>query len=183
MLAARLLVDKGIIEFVQSSKILRQRGYTQQHIRFVIVGEPDLANPASLRSDQLAQWAEKGLVELWGHRTDMPQVIGAAQVVVLPSYYGEGLPKILIEAAACGRVVITTDHPGCRDAIEPSKTGLLVPIKNAVALADAIEYLIGRDDLRQRMGASGQILAEKEFAIEKIVSEHMKIYEKLLDKK
>ena len=134
LLAARLLVDKGIREFVQSAQILRQRGLSAQDVRFVIVGEPDTANPASLHPDELAKWEEKNLVELWGHRTDMPHVMKVAHVVALPSYYGEGLPKVLIEAAACGRVVVTTDHPGCRDAIEPNKTGLLVPIKNASAL-------------------------------------------------
>ena len=181
LLAARLLVDKGLREFVQSAQILRQRGLSTQDARFVIVGKPDPANPASLRPDELAQWAEEGVVEFWGHRTDMPQVMEAAHVTVLPSYYGEGLPKVLIEAAACGRAVVTTDHPGCRDAIEPNKTGLLVPIKNALALADAIEYLIKNTNVRKRMGAAGRALAEKEFAIEKIVAEHMKIYQKLID--
>lgn len=181
LLAARLLVDKGIREFVQSAQILRQRGLSAQDVRFVIVGKPDAANPASLCPDELAQWAEKDLVELWGHRTDMPQVIGAAHVVVLPSYYGEGLPKVLIEAAACGRAVVTTDHPGCRDAIEPNKSGLLVPIKNALALADAIEYLIKNVDTREMLGANGRVLAEKEFSIEKTVAEHVEIYQKLID--
>jgi glycosyltransferase involved in cell wall biosynthesis len=181
LLAARLLVDKGIREFVQSAQILRQRGLSAQDARFVIVGKPDPGNPASLRPDELAQWAEEGVVELWGHRTDMPRVMEAAHVIVLPSYYGEGLPKVLIEAAACGRAIITTDHPGCRDSIEPNKTGLLVPIKNSLALADAIEYLIKNTNELKRMGVSGRALAEKEFAIEKIVTEHMKIYRKLLD--
>lgn len=181
LLAARLLVDKGIREFVQSAQILRVRGLSAQDARFVIVGKPDLANPASLCPDELAQWAKEGVVELWGHRTDMPQVVEAAHIMVLPSYYGEGLPKVLIEAAACGRAVVTTDHPGCRDAIEPNKTGLLVPIKNAFALADAIEYLIKNTNVRKKMGAAGRALAEKEFAIEKIVAEHIKIYQKLID--
>ena len=180
LIASRLLVDKGIREFVQSARILRERGLSAQDARFVIVGKPDPANPASLRSEELAQWAEEGVVEVWGHRTDMPQVMETAHVIVLPSYYGEGLPKVLIEAAACGRVVVTTDHPGCRDAIEPNKTGLLVPIKNSLALADAIDYLIKNPEVRKIMGASGRALAEKEFAIEKIVAEHMKIYENLL---
>ena len=182
LLAARLLVDKGIREFVQTAQILRQRGLSAQDARFVIVGKPDPANPASLRPDELAQWAQEDVVEFWGHRTDMPRVLEAAHVTVLPSYYGEGLPKVLIEAAACGRAIVTTDHPGCRDAIEPNKTGLLVPIKNASALADAIEYLIKNINVRKRMGAAGRDLAEKEFAIEKIVAEHMKIYQNLLDK-
>ena len=108
--------------------------------------------------------------------------VGSSACNVLPSYYGEGLPKVLIEASACGRAVVTTDHPGCRDAIVPNKTGLLVPIKNASALADAIEYLIKNINVRKRMGVAGRALAEKEFAVEKIVAEHMKIYQKLLDK-
>ena len=112
----------------------------------------------------------------------MPQIMKAAHVITLPSYYGEGLPKVLIEAAACGRAVITTDHPGCRDAIEINKTGLVVPIKNALALANAIEYLIKNADIRERMGARGRVLAEKEFDIEKTVADHMGIYRKLLDK-
>jgi glycosyltransferase involved in cell wall biosynthesis len=182
LLAARLLVDKGIREFAQSAQILRQRGLSAQDVRFVVVGEPDAANPTSLHPDELAKWEEKNLVELWGHRTDMPEVMKVAHVVALPSYYGEGLPKVLIEAAACGRAVVTTDHPGCRDAIEPNKTGLLVPIKNALALADVIEYLIKNADIRERMGASGRALAEKEFAIEKTVADHMEIYRKLLNK-
>ena len=88
-----------------------------------------------------------------------------------------------MEAAAASRAVVTTDTPGCRDAIEPNKTGLLVPIKNASALADAIEYLIKNVDVRKRMGAAGRALAEKEFAIEKIVAEHMKVYQKLVNKR
>ena len=87
-----------------------------------------------MHPDELAQWTDEGAVELWGHRTDMPQVIASAHIVVLPSYYGEGLPKVLIEAAACGRAVVTTDHPGCRDAIEADVTGLLVPVRDAEAL-------------------------------------------------
>ena len=92
------------------------------------------------------------------------------------------MPKSLIEAAACGRAVITTDVPGCRDAIEPDKTGILVPIKNAKAIADAIEYLIENPDVRKRMGAAGRVFSEKEFGIKKIVSEHMELYRKLTNK-
>ena len=99
----------------------------------------------------------------------------------LPSYYGEGLPKCLVEAAACGRAVVTTDHPGCRDAIRPDESGLLVPIKNEVALADAIQQLVESPDLRQPMGEAGRALAEEAFvAIEKVVDQHLRIYEELL---
>ncbi len=180
--ASRLLVDKGIREFVQSAKILRQCGLLAQDARFVIVGKPDLANPASLHPDELAQWTEEGVVELWGHRTDMPQVMAAAHVVVLPSYYGEGLPKVLIEAAACGRVVVTTDHPGCRDAIEPGVTGVLVPLRDAVALANAIQELLSDPVRCATMGQSGRELAESAFDVRQVVTVHLQIYQELMDK-
>jgi glycosyltransferase involved in cell wall biosynthesis len=182
VLAARLLVDKGVREFVQSAKILRQRGLLAQDARFVIVGKPDLASPTSLYPDELAQWTEEGVVELWGHRTDMPQVMAAAHVVVLPSYYGEGLPKVLIEAAACGRVVVTTDHPGCRDAIDPGITGVLVPLRDAIALANSIQELLSDPVRCVTMGQAGRELAESAFDVRQVVAVHLQIYQELMDK-
>lgn len=183
LLAARLLIDKGVREFVQSAQILRRRGLLAQDVRFVIVGTPDLDNPASLRKGELDQWTEEGVVELWGYRTDMSHVITAAHVVVLPSYYGEGLPKVLIEAAACGRVVITTDHPGCRDAIEPGITGLLVPPMDSIALANAIQELLGDPVRCANMGQAGRVLAETQFDVRQVVASHLQIYQKLIVKK
>ena len=182
VLAARLLAEKGVREFVQSAQILRQRSQVVCCARFVLVGEPDLANPGSLRPEELAQWAEDGVVELWGHRTDMPQVMAAAHVVVLPSYYGEGLPKVLIEAAACGRAVVTTDHPGCRDAIDPDVTGFLVPARDAVALANALEELLINPGRCATMGQAGRELAESAFDVRQVVAAHLQIYQELMDK-
>ena len=181
LLPARLLVDKGVREFVQSAKILRQRGLSEQDVRFVIVGKTDPANPHSLHQDELALWAEEGIVELWGHRTDMPKVMAAAKIVVLPSYYGEGLPKVLIEAAACGRAVITTDHTGCRDAIKPGVTGILVPVRNEVALANAIQGLLADTVRCAIMGQAGRELAVSKFDERQVVSAHLKIYRELID--
>jgi len=179
LLAARLLADKGVLEFVQAARLLKQRGCKA---RFVLVGTVDTANPTSFTYADVSGWVDDGVVEWWGHRTDMPQVLATAQVVVLPSYYGEGLPKVLIEAAACGRVVITTDHPGCCDAIDPGVTGVLVPVRNAVALADAIEILIN-DPLRcQVMGDAGRALAEKAFDVRQVVVAHLQIYRELMGK-
>ena len=104
-----------------------------------------------------------------------------SHVVTLPSYYGEGLPKSLIEAAACGRAVVTTDMPGCRDAIEPNVSGLLIPPRNELALADALQRLIVDAELRQSMGKAGRNLAEREFGIEKVVNLHLQIYRELLE--
>ena len=107
-----------------------------------------------------------------------PALYSAAHVAVLPSYR-EGLPKSLIEAAACGRAVVTTDVPGCRDAIEPGVTGLLVPVRDAQALADAIARLAGDAALRQAMGAAGRALAEREFDVEQVARTHVALYDAL----
>lgn len=181
ILAARLLVDKGVREFVQAARLLRQRAAaTERNIRFVLVGEIDPANLASLKPEEIASWGEEGVVELWGHQAEMSQVLAAAYVVVLPSYR-EGLPKVLIEAAACGRAVVTTDVPGCRDAIEPGVTGILVPVRDAPALADAIEWLLNNPQRCQAMGRAGRALAEAAFDVRKVVAAHLQIYQKLID--
>jgi glycosyltransferase involved in cell wall biosynthesis len=178
VLAARLMADKGVLEFVHAARLLKERGC---NARFVLVGAVDLANPTSFTDEEVLGWVQNGLVEWWGHRTDMPQVLAAAQLVVLPSYR-EGLPKLLIEAQACGRAVITTDVAGCRDAIEPGITGVLVPVRNAVALAHAMEVLIN-DPLRCKlMGKAGRTLAEKAFDVRQVVASHLHIYQVLVGK-
>jgi glycosyltransferase involved in cell wall biosynthesis len=146
-----------------------------------LVGDPDLTNPASVTPQEVAAWQAEGVVECLGHRPDVPSLYAQAHIVTLPSYYGEGLPKSLIEAAACGRAVVTTDMPGCRDAIESDVTGLLVPPRDAIALADALEHLIRDVKLRQTMGKAGRALAEREFGIEKVVDAHLRIYKDLLE--
>jgi len=175
---ARLLVDKGIREFIDASKIIHSKGIEAD---FWVVGDLDEGNPSSITKEEMALWKELPNVEIIGFHKNIADLYSKSNIACLPSYR-EGLPKSLIEAAACGRAVVTTDVPGCRDAIESNETGLLVPINNAAALGDAIKYLIENPDVRKRMGAAGRVLAEKEFAIENIVAEHMKIYQKLLDK-
>ncbi|MCK4840909.1 MAG: glycosyltransferase family 4 protein [Methylococcales bacterium] len=175
--AARLLIDKGVEVFASASRILKERGV---NVHFWLIGEPDNGNPNTVSEAQLKEWQSEGLVELLGLRNDIPELFASSNIVVLPSFYGEGLPKVLVEAAACGRAVITTNHPGCRDAIEPDKTGILIPIKDSLALANAIEYLIDNPQIRNDMGVAGRILAENEYAIEIIVEAHVRIYNDLL---
>jgi glycosyltransferase involved in cell wall biosynthesis len=176
MMAARLLSSKGVREFVQASKIVCT---SNKNVRFVLVGDTDSLNPESIKKSEISQWKEDGLVEIWGYRSDMNNIIPKADIIVLPSYYGEGLPKVLIEAAACGRVVITTDHPGCRDAIT-QKTGVLIPIKDSEALADAIRDLLQNPQKAIKMGKAGRELAEQNYSIEKVCKKHIKIYKDLL---
>lgn len=178
LLAARLLADKGVREFVQAARLLKQQGVAA---RFCLVGSLDPANPASLGDAELTQWANEGVVELWGQRSDMPDVLSAAHLVVLPSYR-EGLPKVLLEAAACGRAVVTTDVPGCRDAIDPGVTGVLVPVRNASALAEAIKDLINDPARCQAMGNAGRALAERAFDVRQVVASHLRIYQELIGK-
>lgn len=173
---ARLLADKGVFEFVQAATLLRAKGILA---RFVLAGMVDSANPTSVSKGKLDEWIAEGVVEHWGYRTDMPQVIASANLVVLPSYR-EGLPKVLLEAAAAGRAVVTTDVPGCRDAIEPGVTGLLVPVRDAGSLALAIERLLANPELRTSMGLAGRQLAEKEFDVSAVVDKHLAIYQRLL---
>ena len=112
----------------------------------------------------------------------MFEVYERSHIVCLPSFYGEGLPKVLIEAASCGRAIITTDHPGCRDAIIKNKTGILIPIKDSEKLSNQIEHLAFNHNLRKTMGAEGRKLAESQFSINLVVEQHMKIYDDILYK-
>ena len=177
VMAARLLKDKGVFEFVEAAQLLQGRGLS---VEMRLIGSPDPGNPTSVTRQELDQWAAEGQVELLGYRNDIAAQYAAANIVCLPSYR-EGLPKSLVEAAACGRAVVTTDVPGCRDAITPEVTGLLVPVKDAVGLANAIQVLIEDPELRKKMGRAGTSLAEEAFAIEKIVEQHMDIYQELLE--
>ncbi len=178
VMASRLLKDKGGFEFVDAARILTERGVD---VEMRLIGSADPGNPTSVTQKELSEWTEEGIVKLLGHRDDVAEQYASANIVCLPSFYGEGLPKSLVEAASVGRAVITTDHPGCRDAIEPDVSGILVPPQNAESLADAIEKLIDDPALRQQMGRAGRVLAEREYAIEKIVDQHLRIYREVLE--
>ncbi|MDF1583978.1 MAG: glycosyltransferase family 4 protein [Methyloprofundus sp.] len=175
---ARLLVDKGVSEFVEASRILKSRGIV---VRMCLVGDIDQNNRTSITQNQLIEWEKQNLVEVWGYRADINKVYAESNIACLPSYR-EGLPKSLVEAAACGRPVVTTDVPGCRDAIDPDISGVLVPVRDPEALANSIQDLIENPRKREAMGRAGRELAERDFSIEKVIGAHMAIYEKLLKK-
>ncbi|MGQ0811539.1 MAG: glycosyltransferase family 4 protein [Nitrospiraceae bacterium] len=176
MLASRMLWDKGVSEFIEAARLLKQKPVTA---RFVLVGRTDDDNPASIAPEQLQRWQGERLIEWWQHREDMPAVLGSAAVVVLPSYR-EGLPKVLVEAAACGKAMIASDVPGCREIVRPGINGILVPPREPVALAAAIERLLLEAPLRMAMGAAGREIAVKEFSVERIVGEFLDLYNELL---
>ncbi|WP_322999484.1 glycosyltransferase family 4 protein [Castellaniella sp.] len=175
-MASRLLRDKGVREFVEAARLSVRRG---DGVRWRLAGSLDLENPASVQPDELRAWKAEGVVDCVGECADVAAFYAQAHIVALPSYR-EGLPKSLIEAAACGRAVVTTDVPGCRDVIEPDVSGLLVPARDAQALADAVARLADDADLRERMGAAGRALAERDFGLEGIVRAHLGVYADLL---
>ncbi|SPU51493.1 glycosyltransferase family 4 protein [Bordetella trematum] len=176
LMVARLLRDKGVDEFVAAATLLRQQGL---QVVLRLAGGIDPGNPTSVSAETLQAWQQAGTVELLGECEDVASQYAQAHIAVLPSYR-EGLPKSLIEAAACGRAVVTTDVPGCRDAIEPGQTGLLVPARDAVALAAAIARLAVDDGLRERMGQAARELAEREFSLQDVCRRHLDIYASLL---
>lgn len=174
LFSGRLLKDKGVLEFIDAAITLKSLA---PEIRMVLVGDIDEGNPNSITHKQLSVWCSEGYVEHWGYSDDMPSVLSKSNLVVLPSYR-EGLPKSLIEAAASKRAVITTDVPGCRDAITPNKTGILIPVRNSKKLASAILDLVKDDENRKALARCGRKLAEREFDINKVIEQHMAIYSK-----
>lgn len=178
VMACRLIADKGVWEFVEAARLLRMRSVS---CRLCLVGALDPDNPVSLSDADLERIVSEGFVELWGPRADMPSVLAQAHIVALPSYYGEGLPKVLMEASACGRAVVTTDMPGCRDAVLPGQSGVLVPARNANALADVLERLLADPARCVEMGRVGRTFAQREFDLAGVVARHLGIYKELLD--
>ena len=145
----------------------------------MLAGNLDPGNLNSLTEEDLDNIKKEKVVEVLGYQNDIPALYARSHIVCLPSYYGEGLPKSLLEAAAASRAIVTTDNPGCREAIIPNKTGLLVPVKDPKKLADAIQWLIENPYERIAMGKAGRKLAKKEFRIQKIVQDHLDIYQEL----
>lgn len=173
---ARLLRDKGVREFIDAAWILRREGVDA---KFVLAGAIDAENPAGVTPREVASWVSHGDVVWDGFCNDMPALFAASHVVCLPSYR-EGFPKALIEAASCARAVVTTDVAGCRDAVVNGETGLLVPPRDAVALATALGKLIADEDLRRRMGAAGRRRVEAMLSVERIVASTLGVYDSLL---
>ena len=183
MMAGRFLWEKGIGEFIEAARILSPRSHTllqeaqgtKAIARFVLVGDTYPDNPGAVSPAQLQSWVEEGVVEWWGWHDDMSAMFPKAHIVCLPSYR-EGMPLSLAEAAACGRPVVTTDVPGCREIVQDGVNGFLVPVRDSAALAEALRKLIGDPALRQEMGRRGRQRAETEFSVERIVHETLQVY-------
>lgn len=177
LFCSRLLRAKGIAEFVHAARILKSKGVDAI---FEVAGDIAPGNHDSITRAELEDWVSEGCIEWLGKRNDMPALMARAAIVTLPSYYGEGVPKVLLEAASCGRAIVTTDMPGCREAVEDGVTGLLVEPKNAWPLAEAIERLLRDPDLRRTMGEKGRARIEADFTVEKVNARTLAVYRRLL---
>lgn len=176
MLPARMLFDKGIYEFVNAVTLLKA---DYPKVKFVLVGRFDDGNPALIPTKQLRAWELAGLIEWWGYKRNMDEVLNLASMVVLPSYR-EGLPKVLLEAAACGKPIISTNVPGCKEIVRHEVNGLLIPPKDEVALAEAIRRLLDNPEFAVQLGKNGREIVQNEFSEALVVEKTFEVYEHLL---
>jgi glycosyltransferase involved in cell wall biosynthesis len=176
LLASRLLWEKGIQEYVEAANLIKAE---KLPIEFLLAGSPDPGNPGSVAPAQLAKWQEAGAVHYLGHVSDMPRLLADIDVAVLPSYR-EGVPRSLLEAAACGLPIITTDVPGCREVVQHGVNGFLIPPRNAPALAASIRRLYERPEERVRMGRAGRDTVLSDFDQQIVFEKTYAVYQDLL---
>ncbi len=176
VLASRMIAEKGVHEFVEAAALLKKEG---AEIQMVLVGSPDPKNPSSIPESTLRGWSREAGVEWWGYREDMADVWRGCHIAVLPTYYREGLPKSLLEATACGRPLVTTRVPGCREVLQDGVNGLSVAPRDARSLADAVGKLAEDAALRRRMGEAGRRIVEKEFSDEIVTGKFLRLYERM----
>ena len=171
--ASRLLWSKGVGELVSATRILREQGHS---ISVQIVGEPDMQNPDAIPADTLQAWHDEGVINWLGYQSDMATIYQKSHIAVLASYYREGIPKTLIEAASVGLPIVTTDMPGCRIIVEHSINGLLIPTQDANALAEALVKLINDAKMRKKFGEAGRAIVLKQFASTIIYEQTIALY-------
>jgi len=175
-LISRLLWDKGIAEFVEAARVLKPK---YPAALFLLAGPIDTGNPAAVPRQYVEQAEEEGLIKYLGPSTDIVEILHISDIVTLPSYR-EGIPRTLLEAMSMEKPIITTDTAGCREVVEEGRNGLLVPVKDHIALASAIERLLDDEELRIRMGKYGREKALREFDERMVVGQTLKLYEELL---
>lgn len=173
IMPTRLVHDKGVAVFIEAAKIAAENGVDAV---FKIAGGAVTNNPLGISENEMNAMIKDTPVEWLGRVSDMPALYAEANLIVYPSYYGEGVPKVLLEAAATGRAIITTDHAGCREAIEDQKTGLLVPVKDAAATAKAIATLIQDATLRNKMGDAARVFAKENYDVKSVVKRTLAVY-------
>ena len=175
LMPTRLVRDKGIAVFVTAARLLRKKE-AFRNVRFQIAGGISKNNPLAITEKEMNEIAENGTVEWLGKVDDMPALLAKSTLIAYPSYYREGVPKVLLEAAAMGKAIVTTNHTGCKEAVSHGYNGLLVPIKDAAATADAIEELLTDPERRKKMEESSRKKACEEFDVKLVVDKTLKVY-------
>ncbi|MDM8557665.1 glycosyltransferase family 4 protein [Candidatus Parabeggiatoa sp. HSG14] len=175
LLATRLLWEKGVGEYVEAARILNHN----QTVKFFLAGSPDPGNPASVSLEQIMAWEREGIITVLGHLDNMELFLKQVDLAVLPSYR-EGVPRSLLEAAACGLPIVTTDAPGCREVVANGINGLLVPCKDSTVLAEAIQYMMEHPQERKRMGVASRNKVLAEFDQKIIFKKTFRVYKELL---
>ena len=171
LLVARMLWDKGVGEYVEAARQVRKQ---HPDAVFQLLGECGLPNPSVISREQMAEWEREGVIEYLGTTTDVRPYIARADCLVLPSFYREGVPRTLMEAAAMGKPLITTDNVGCRDVVVDGETGWLCPVKDAAALADCMVQLVAMPAAdRQAMGMAGRRFIVDKFDEKKVVAHYL----------
>ena len=173
----RMLWEKGIGQLVHAARVLKGE---KVPCRFLLVGSPDVANPSTIPLQQLEDWNSEGVVQWQPRRDDIPQLLASSHIACLPTYYREGLPLSLVEAAASGRPIVTTNTPGCRDVVRDGENGLLVPPRDVEALVNALRRLLLDPELRQRMGRAGCRRVQKYMSSSTINRQTIACYERAL---
>ena len=174
LLSARLLWEKGIDDFVQAARLVQQAHPTT---KFQLLGRRDERNPNVVPQEVLDQWKTENLITWLGEVSDVRPIVAKADVVVLPTYYREGVPRALLEASAMGKPIIATDTVGCREVVEKEKSGILIPVKNPRALATAMIRLIENPALRSSMGQAGRERVLKKFNEQLVIDKMLEFYD------
>ncbi len=177
LMVSRMLYDKGIAELVECSERIKKMN---PDVRFLLAGPLDPSNPAHIPLEVIKQWQKENKIEYLGRRPDIRELIGLTDIVVFPSYYGEGMPRFLLEAASMGKPIITTNIPGCRDIVENGENGILVPVKDVESLAGAVTKLINTPELRRTMGETSRERAKKEFDESFVIDQTLRVYMQLI---
>jgi glycosyltransferase involved in cell wall biosynthesis len=174
LLSARLLWEKGIDDFVQAARLVKQAYPATQ---FQLLGKRDERNPNVIPQEVLDQWEGEKIINWLGEVSDVRPIVAKADVVVLPTYYREGVPRVLLEASAMGKPIIATDTVGCRDVVEPEKNGILVPVKDPQALASSMIRLIENPAMRWSMGKAGRESVVKKFNEQMVIDRILESYD------
>lgn len=179
LVLSRLIAPKGIREFVEAAREVEKR--LPGKCEFVLAGAIDPENPQRISEEELAEWQREGIVKWIGVVPNAVEAFKSASVAVLPSYWLEGLPRSMVEAAAMGLPVITTSNSGCKDAVVDGVTGFMIPPREVAPLIEAMMKLAESKELREKMGAAGREFVQERYSVETVVAKTVAVYERALE--